>query len=336
MINNKYFVSLFYYYKMENIAILTGGDSAEYNISLLSANTVLYHLDKSKYRAFIVHLMDGRFEVLLDDKKLFIDKTDFSFILSDEKMIFKKIFMALHGPPAENGQIQHYFDNLKIPYNSCNAKVSALTFDKYECNTRLKQLGFNCAQSYMYENGNRINTDNIVNTVGLPCFVKPNGAGSSCGISKVNEKHQLFEAIENALKHDSKVILESFVDGTEVSCGVYFDGKNVNSLPITEIVSENDFFDYEAKYEGKSNEITPARISKKLTSEIQNTTIDIYKIMKLTGICRVDYIIQNEVPFIIEINTIPGLSEESIIPQQLKAANISMSEVFDLCLININ
>ena len=321
---------------MENIAILTGGDSAEYNISLLSANTVLYHLDKSKYRAFIVHLMDGRFEVLLDDKKLFIDKTDFSFILSDEKMIFKKIFMALHGPPAENGQIQHYFDNLKIPYNSCNAKVSALTFDKYECNTRLKQLGFNCAQSYMYENGNRINTDNIVNTVGLPCFVKPNGAGSSCGISKVNEKHQLFEAIENALKHDSKVILESFVDGTEVSCGVYFDGKNVNSLPITEIVSENDFFDYEAKYEGKSNEITPARISKKLTSEIQNTTIDIYKIMKLTGICRVDYIIQNEVPFIIEINTIPGLSEESIIPQQLKAANISMSEVFDLCLININ
>ncbi len=336
MINNKYFVSLFYYYKMENIAILTGGDSAEYNISLLSANTVLYHLDKSKYRAFIVHLMDGRFEVLLDDKKLFIDKTDFSFILSDEKMIFKKIFMALHGPPAENGQIQHYFDNLNIPYNSCNAKVSALTFDKYECNTRLKQLGFNCAQSYMYENGNRINTDNIVNTVGLPCFVKPNGAGSSCGISKVNEKHQLFEAIENALKHDSKVILESFVDGTEVSCGVYFDGKNVNSLPITEIVSENDFFDYEAKYEGKSNEITPARISKKLTSEIQNTTIDIYKIMKLTGICRVDYIIQNEVPFIIEINTIPGLSEESIIPQQLKAANISMSEVFDLCLININ
>ena len=321
---------------MENIAILTGGDSAEYNISLLSANTVLYHLDKSKYRAFIVHLKDGIFEVLLDDKKLFIDKTDFSFILSDEKMIFKKIFMALHGPPAENGQIQHYFDNLKIPYNSCNAKVSALTFDKYECNTKLKQLGFNCAQSYIYENGNRINTDNIVNTVGLPCFVKPNGAGSSCGISKVNEKHQLFEAIENALKHDSKVILESFVDGTEVSCGVYFDGKNVNSLPITEIVSENDFFDYEAKYEGKSNEITPARISEKLTSEIQNTTIDIYKIMKLSGICRVDYIIQNEVPFIIEINTIPGLSEESIIPQQLKAANISMSEVFDLCLININ
>ena len=321
---------------MENIAILTGGDSAEYNISILSANTVLYHLDKSKYRAFIVHLKDGRFDVLLDDKKLFIDKTDFSFILSDEKMIFKKIFMALHGPPAENGQIQHYFDNLKIPYNSCNAKVSALTFDKYECNKKLKQLGFNCAQSYIYENGNRINTDNIVNTVGLPCFVKPNGAGSSCGISKVNEKHQLFEAIENALKHDSKVILESFVDGTEVSCGVYFDGKNVNSLPITEIVSENDFFDYEAKYEGKSNEITPARISEKLTSEIQNITIDIYKIMKLSGICRVDYIIQNEVPFIIEINTIPGLSEESIIPQQLKAANISMSEVFDLCLININ
>jgi len=321
---------------MENIAILTGGDSAEYNISLLSANTVLYHLDKSKYRAFIVHLKDRIFEVLLDDKEVSINKNDFTFLQDSEKIIFNKVFMALHGPPAENGKIQHYFDNLKIPYTSCNAKVSALTFDKYECNTKLKQLGFNCAQSYMYENGNRINTDNIINTVGLPSFVKPNGAGSSYGISKVNKKHQLFEAIENALKHDSKVIIESFVDGTEVSCGVYFDVEKIIALPITEIESENDFFDYEAKYEGKSNEITPARISEKLTSEIQNITIDIYKKMKLSGICRVDYIIQNDIPFIIEINTIPGLSEESIIPQQLKAANISFSEVFDLCLNNIN
>ena len=318
---------------MENIAILTGGDSAEYNISLLSANSVLYHLDKSKYRAFIVHLKDGRFEVLLDDKKLFIDKTDFSFILSDEKMIFKKIFMALHGPPAENGQIQHYFDNLKIPYNSCNAKVSALTFDKYECNTKLKQLGFNCAQSYMYAKGNEIDIDTIVDTVGLPCFVKPNGAGSSHGISKVKQESKLNSAINYALKHDKKVLIEQFIDGTEVSSGVFFNGELIQALPITEIVSENEFFDYQGKYEGKSEEITPARISKQLTTEVQKTTINIYKEMNLTGICRVDYIIMNEKAYVIEINTIPGLSEESLIPQQLKAAKLKLSAIFETCLL---
>ena len=176
----------------------------------------------------------------------------------------------------------------------------------------------------------------IINKVGLPCFVKPNGAGSSYGISKVTKKADLSKALKDAFLHDQKVIIESFINGTEVSCGVYFDGKQANALPITEIVSENDFFDYEAKYEGKSQEITPARISNQLTSEIQTTTIDIYKKMNLSGICRVDFIIQNDKPYILEINTIPGLSEESIIPKQLKVANISLSEIFDLLLRNSN
>ncbi len=321
---------------MENIAILTGGDSAEYNISLLSANTVLYHLDKSKYRAFIVHLKNGIFEVLLDDEKVSINKNDFTFVLDSKKIIFNKVFMALHGPPAENGKIQPYFDKLKIKYTSCSSEVAELTFNKYKCNNQLSNLGFNCAKSIIHLKDEHIEIENIITNVGLPCFVKPNGAGSSYGISKVNEKQQLLAAINNALEHDSKVVIESFVNGIEVSCGAYLDVEKIISLPITEIESENDFFDYEAKYEGKSNEITPARISEILTSEIQNITIDIYKRMKLSGICRVDYIIQNDIPFIIEINTIPGLSEESIIPQQLKAANISLSEVFDLCLNNIN
>ena len=321
---------------MENIAILTGGDSAEYNISLLSANTVLYHLDKSKYRAFIVHLKDGIFEVLLDDKEVSINKNDFTFVLDSEKIIFNKVFMALHGPPAENGKIQPYFDKLNIKYTTCSSEVAELTFNKYKCNNQLLNLGFNCAKSIIHLKDEHIEIENIITNVGLPCFVKPNGAGSSYGISKVNKETELVNAIHKASEHDNEVLIESFVDGTEISCGVYFDGINITALPITEIVSENDFFDYEAKYEGKSNEITPARISEKLTSEIQNITIDIYKRMKLSGICRVDYIIQNDIPFIIEINTIPGLSEESIIPQQLKAANISLSEVFDLCLNNIN
>jgi D-alanine-D-alanine ligase len=296
---------------MENIAILTGGDSAEYNISLLSANTVLKNLNKSKYRGFIVHIKDNTFQVLLEGMRIPISKEDFAFTLKGEKIFFSKVFMALHGPPAENGEIQPYFDNLRIPYTTCSSEVSSLTFDKFKCNIKLSDLGFNCAQSIIHEKGANIEIDSIIKEVKLPCFVKPNGAGSSYGISKVNKETELVNAIHKASEHDNEVLIESFVDGTEISCGVYFDGINVTALPITEIVSENDFFDYEAKYEGKSEEITPARINSKLTLEIQKTSISIYEKMKLEGICRIDYIIQEDIPFIIEINTIPGLSEES-------------------------
>jgi len=317
---------------MKNIAILTGGDSAEYNISILSANTVLKHLNKSKYNGFIVHLKDGVYTV--DSQKVNTD--NFSFTKNNENIIIDKVFIALHGPPAENGLIQDYLDSINMPYTSCNADISALTFDKYNCNTKLGDLGFNCAESVVISEKNNISNEEIINTIGLPCFVKPNGAGSSYGISKVNNENELKIAIVNAYKHDNKVMIEQFIKGTEVSCGVFFNGFNIKALPITEIISKNAFFDYEAKYEGKSEEITPARISKKLTKYIQETTIDIYKTMHLSGICRIDYIIQANKPFIIEINTIPGLSEESIIPKQLKAANISLTEVFDLCLNNIN
>jgi D-alanine-D-alanine ligase len=317
---------------MEKIAILTGGDSAEYNISLLSADTVLKNLDNTKYNSVIVHLKDK--EYTMDNLKL--NDSNFSYIKGNTKIKFDKIFIALHGPPAENGLIQDHFDNINIPYTSCNAKVSALTFDKFECNKRLNKLGFRCADSMVIFSNKKFSESKIIDKVGLPCFIKPNGSGSSYGITKVTEIANLSKAIKNAFSHDNKIIIESFIDGTEVSCGVYFDGNQINSLPITEIISENDFFDYEAKYEGKSQEITPARISNQLTSEIQKTTINIYKKMELSGICRVDFIIQNNIPYIIEINTIPGLSEKSIIPQQLRAANISLSEIFDLCLSNIN
>ena len=317
---------------MEKIAILTGGDSAEYNISLLSVKTVLKHLNSTKYKGIIVHLKNG--EYTIDNQK--INTSDFSYIKGNAKIKFDKIFIALHGPPAENGLIQDYFDSINLPYSSCNAKISALTFDKFECNITLTKLGFRCANSVLIYSNKKFSETEIIDKVGLPCFVKPNGAGSSYGISKVTKKAALSKALKDAFLHDQKVIIESFINGTEVSCGVYFDGKQANALPITEIVSENDFFDYEAKYEGKSQEITPARISNQLTSEIQTTTIDIYKKMNLSGICRVDFIIQNDKPYILEINTIPGLSEESIIPKQLKVANISLSEIFDLLLRNSN
>ncbi|MEZ7929102.1 MAG: D-alanine--D-alanine ligase [Flavobacteriales bacterium] len=319
---------------MKNIAILTGGDSAEYDISILSANTVLQHLNPELFKGYIIHLKNDKFTVLIKEIKIEVDKSNFTFELENKRISFDAIFMALHGSPAENGLIQPYFDNLNIPYTSCNAKVSALTFNKYECNKKLKELGFNCATSFLYKKENNIVEQEIINRVKLPCFVKPNGAGSSFGISKVKKKEDLTKAINSALQHDNKVLIEQFIDGIEISCGVYSNQNNIQALPITEIVTENEFFDYQAKYEGKSQEITPARISKKLTIEVQKLTTDIYKAMELSGICRIDYIIMNEKPYIIEINTIPGFTEESIIPQQVKSANLKLSVIFESCLVD--
>ena len=319
---------------MKNIAILTGGDSAEYDISILSANTVLQHLNPELFKAYIIHLKNDKFTFLIKEIKIDLDKSNFTFEVENKHISFDAIFMALHGSPAENGLIQPYFDNLNIPYTSSNAKVSALTFNKYECNKKLKELGFNCATSFLYKKENNIVEQEIINRVKLPCFVKPNGAGSSFGISKVKKKEDLTKAINSALQHDNKVLIEQFIDGIEISCGVYTNKNNTQALPITEIVTENEFFDYQAKYEGKSQEITPARINKKLTIEVQKLTTDIYKAMKLSGICRIDYIIMNEKPYIIEINTIPGFTEESIIPQQVKSANLKLSVIFESCLVD--
>ena len=319
---------------MKNIAILTGGDSAEYDISILSANSVLKHLNSKFYKGYIIHLKDGEFSTLINGIIINIDKDDFTFKQEKKSICFDAIFMALHGSPAENGLIQPYFDKLNIPYTSCNAKVSELTFNKYECNKKLKKIGFRCAASFLHKKGEKIIEQKIINQVMLPCFVKPNGAGSSFGISKVKKRGRLAKAINSALQHDNKVLIEQFIDGTEISCGVYTSKNNIQALPITEIVTENEFFDYQAKYEGKSQEITPARISKKLTIKIQKLTTDIYREMELSGICRIDYIIMKEKPYIIEINTIPGLTEESIIPQQIKSANLKLSVIFDSCLVD--
>ena len=318
---------------MKNIAILTGGDSAEYDISILSANNVLQHLNPKLFKGYIIHLKDDKFTTLIKELKIDIDKKNFTFEVENKRVSFDAIFMALHGSPAENGLIQPYFDNLNIPYTSCNAKVSALTFNKYECNKKLKAFGFNCAASFLYKKGEKIDEQKIIDSIKLPCFVKPNGAGSSFGISKVKKRGRLAKAINSALQHDNKVLIEQFIDGIEISCGVYTNKNNIHALPITEIVTENEFFDYQAKYEGKSQEITPARISEKLTIEVQKLTTKIYKAIELSGICRIDYIIMNEKPYIIEINTIPGFTEESLIPQQVKSANLKLSVIFENCLV---
>lgn len=315
----------------KNIAIITGGDSKEYEISLQSAETVKNCLNPKLYRSVVVNIQEGKFNAIIEGKYYPIQRNNFSLKIKNENIRFDTVFMALHGPPAENGLIQKYFDKLNIPYTSCNSEISACTFNKSSCQKKLQELGFNCTDFYHYKEQDKIDSKSIIKKVGLPCFVKPNASGSSCGITKVKKGSDIYTAISKALKHDKEVIIERFVDGLEVSCGVFQD-KEIIALPITEIISENEFFDFEAKYKGKSKEITPARINKKLTDLIQETTISIYKLLKLKGICRIDFIISKDIPFVIEINTIPGLSKESIIPKQIAKSNFTIQEVFEICI----
>ena len=317
---------------MKEIAILTGGDSAEYEISLQSAHVVLNNLNSKKYNGTIIHIKDRKWTAIIDGKHINVNKKDFTVEINSYILGFDYVFMALHGPPAENGDLQPYFDNINIPYSSCDSNVSELTFNKLKCNRKLSQLGFMCANSIHLNRGEKIVNKKIHETIGLPCFIKPNQAGSSFGVSKVYTEDAIEDAIQNALLHDNTVLIEQFIDGKEVSCGVAIIDNKIIAFPITEIVSQNDFFDFDAKYKGLSQEITPARISKSIRIKIQRITKEIYSKMNLKGICRIDFIIMNETPYIIEINTIPGLSEESIIPKQAKEIGISLSQLFDNCI----
>ena len=316
---------------MKNIAIITGGDSEESNISIKSARTVKKNLNPENFNSIIIYVKEGKFQAEIDGQLIPVSKNDFSLVKSNKKINFDTIFMALHGPPAENGVIQKYFNDLNIPYTSCNESVSELTFNKGKCQNKLKKLGFSCADFLIYNCSQSIDYKEIVNTIGLPCFVKPTESGSSLGISKVKSEDHLDSAIKRALDYSDEVIIERAVIGIEVSCGAFMD-TDITTLPVTEIVTENDFFDYKAKYYGESQEITPANIDKELSLLIQNTTKSIYKLMNLRGLCRIDFIISGRTPFVIEINTIPGLSEESIVPKQIKESEFCLEEIFEICI----
>jgi D-alanine-D-alanine ligase len=314
---------------MKNIAIIMGGYSSEYKISLISGNVVHQYLDKTKYNGFRIHIFKEKW-VYVDENnaEYAIDKNDFSVTVNNQKITFDCIFNAIHGTPGEDGLMQAYFELLGIPQSSCDYYQSALTFNKRDLLSVLKPYGIKTAISYYLNKGDAINTAEIVKKVGLPCFVKPNKAGSSFGISKVKSEAELPIAIEVAYKEDNEIIIESFLDGTEVSVGVINYKGEIKVLPITEIVSDNDFFDYEAKYEGKSQEITPARISDELTKKVGETAKRAYEVLKMKGFSRSEFIIVDNEPYMLEMNTIPGLTTESLIPQQAKAAGISLEDLF--------
>ena len=306
-----------------------GGYSSEYKISLTSGNVVYQNLDKTKFKGYRIHIFKEKWVYVDDNDTEFpIDKNDFSVTVSNEKITFDCVFNAIHGTPGEDGLMQGYFELLGIPQNSCDYYQAALTFNKRDLLSVLKPYGIKSATSYYLNLGDEIKQDEILAKVGLPCFVKPNKSGSSFGISKVKTKDELLFAIANAYKEDNEIIIESFLDGTEVSVGVINYKGEIIVLPITEIVSENDFFDYEAKYLGKSQEITPARISEDIAEKIRVVAKKAYTILKMSGFSRSEFIIVDGEPFMLEMNTIPGLTTESLIPQQAHAAGIALEDLF--------
>jgi len=314
----------------KNIAIIMGGYSSEVNISLKSGNVVYNHLDTEKYTPFRVHILKEKWVVLNDDNKEYqIDKNDFSFVLGDKKITFDCVFNAIHGNPGENGMILSYLELLNIPHTSAPFYQMALTFNKRDTLSVVKEYGIKTAISVYLNKGDEINADEIIAKVGLPCFIKPNNAGSSYGISKAYTNEEVLQGIENAYKEDSSILIESFLNGTEVSVGVIQYKGAIKVLPITEIVSENDFFDYEAKYEGKSQEITPARISSEAKKRVEAVAEKVYKALNMRGFSRAEYIFVNDEPHFLEINTVPGMTLQSILPQQAAAAGISLFELFD-------
>ncbi len=321
---------------MKTIAIVAGGDSSEFEISVKSANEVGKVLS-SKYIVYTI-IIRGTNWYWEDQKGRYhnIDKNDFNLVFDESRIRFDGVFIAIHGTPGENGLLQGYFDMMGIPYTSCNAFCSALTFNKQACKLFLKEYGITMANAVLLRKGEKMDLFNIVKQFGLPCFVKPNDSGSSFGVTKVKQKEELLPAIETAFKESDEVLIEAFMNGREVACGVVKTKSKTIVLPVTEIISKNEFFDYEAKYTpGKSDEVTPADMPLSLTNEIQRISLLVYDLLGCKGIVRVDFIVIGEKPFFIEINTVPGMTKESIVPKQAEAAGISLKELYSMVVENM-
>lgn len=313
----------------KNIAVIMGGYSSEVEISLKSGNVVFESLDTSVYNPYKVHILKDKWVLLYNGKEYPIRKDDFSAEVEGEYITFDCVFNAIHGDPGENGVILAYFDLIGVKHTSAPFYQMALTFNKRDTLSVVKEYGIKAATSYYMNQGDKISTEKIIEKIGLPCFVKPNNAGSSFGISKVYTEAELIPAIEKAYEEDTEILIESFLDGTEVSVGVIEYKGEVKVLPMTEIVSDNDFFDYEAKYEGASQEITPARIPEKEKKRVEGVAEKVYRILNMSGFTRSEYIIVDGEPYFLEMNTVPGLTKESLLPQQAREANISLKDLFD-------
>ena len=313
---------------MKKVAVIEGGYSKEKAISIKSAKTVFDNLDRTKFYPVRVLIDENEWTAYDNEGRYFIDKNDFSFIKNGTKHNFEYAFIVIHGTPGEDGKLQGYLDMVGVPYNTSSSAITALTFQKFHCNQFLKNFGINVPEAVLIKSEDVINERQIMDKVKLPCFVKPTDGGSSFGITKVKKESELLPAIKEAFNHGSEVIVEENIEGREVTCGVYRDSEGIKALPITEIITENEYFDYDAKYNGKSKEVTPAELTDLMTTQIQSLTKEVYGILGMKGIVRMDYIIKDGgIPFLIEINSVPGMSKESIVPQMASALNIKLSSI---------
>lgn len=311
------------------IAIVAGGDSSEHDVSMRSAEGIYSFIEKDKYTLYIVELTKKKWEALLPDgSRAPIDKNDFSFSHDGQKVKPDFAYITIHGTPGENGILQGYFELLGIPYSTCDVLVSAMTFSKFTLNQYLKGFGVRVAESLLVNKRHGISDQDVIEKIGLPCFIKPNASGSSFGVTKVKTADQIQPALKEAFAESDDVMIEAFMDGIELANGCYKTKDKSVVLPITEVVSKNEFFDYNAKYKGEVTEITPARLSPELTDRVQKLTSAIYDILGCKGIVRVDYIItEGEKINMLEINTTPGMTATSFIPQQVRAAGIDIKDV---------
>lgn len=303
----------------KKIAILIGGESVERNISIKSGENFYRNLDTQKYSGYLILLKKNEWNLINTKEYKKIDEKNFSFIENGQKITFDAVIILIHGKPGETGELCSYFESLEIPYNSTNEKASKLTFNKKKCNDFLRTKGFTVPYSIM----NKKSDPNIK----YPCIIKPINSGSSFGVSKIELASNLNTAIKLAKEYSNDFMIEEFIEGRELTCAVHnFSNNKVYALPITEIISKNQIFDYKAKYLGQSKEITPAKIDKKLENEIKNTSKKAYKMLELNGVVRFDFIIKKRIPYIIEVNTIPGFSKESILPKMIEEDGTSVKD----------
>ena len=308
----------------KNIALIYGGNSSEWQISIQSGKFVASHIDKDRYNVYEVLLCGASWSVGGTE----IDKTDFSLTVGGEKIRFDMAFILIHGTPGENGLLQGYLEMLGVPFNTCSAFVSALTFDKHSCKRFLDFAGVKMAKDLFLRRGSEYTPAEIVRYLGLPLFVKPSNGGSSFGVTKVKHEDELAAAMEEAFKECDSVLIEEALRGRELTNGIYCEGGRLITLPVTEIITEREFFDYDAKYLGESNEVCPAEISETLSEKVREITAFIYNYLGCKGLVRMDYILSGEDIYFLEINTVPGMTPMSLVPGQVRAAGIDLQQFF--------
>jgi len=318
----------------KNIAILAGGDSGEYEISIKSGKVIEKNIDKNIFNTWFIHIKGRNWTYQTENNtQLDIDKNDFSLTIDNNKIFFDAVFIAIHGTPGEDGKLQGYFDIMKIPYTCSDVLTSAFTFNKNYCNRIVKSYGITVSPSVHIFKDDEIDIEKIIKTTNLPCFVKPCNSGSSVGMTKAHDSNELITAIEFAFNYDDQILIEQNINGREITCGVFKSKSELVVLPITEVVSKKEFFDYEAKYTSKmADEITPAMIPEDVAEECRQTSLFLYKRLNCKGVVRFDYIFNDSGLYFLEVNTIPGQSENSIVPQQVRCMGLTITEFYTLLL----